>query len=305
MDLNALRDRFAIPGSVDLITANGGLPAVRITTPVATAEVYLHGAHVTKFVPVGETPVLFVSGRSLFADGKAIRGGVPVIFPWFGPHPTDPKIAAHGLVRARAWQLATADKKPDGSVAVRLTFSSDIRTRAVWPHEFELTYTVTVGRTLGLELAVQNTGDAPFQFEEALHTYLTLADVRQAKVDGLAGRTYIDKTDKAARKVQTESPFGITGETDRVYLDTPDTVTVADPAGSTADGRPRVLAVTKQNSAVTVVWNPWVAKAAALSDFGDDEWPGMICVETANAADSAVTLAAGQTHRMTAGIGLA
>lgn len=304
MDLTALRDRFAIPGSVDVVAGNGGLPAVAVTTPLATAEVYLHGAHVTAFVPAGEPPVLFVSKQSHFADGKAIRGGVPVIFPWFGPNATNPALPAHGLVRAKAWALAATEKGADGSVVVRLTTRSDHATRQLWPHDFELVYTVTVGRTLRLDLEVRNTGPTPFDFEEALHTYLTVVDVRNVRVGGLAGREYIDKTDRATHKTQAESPFGITGETDRVYLDTRDTVTVTDLAGSAAAG-PRVLAVTKEHSAATVVWNPWIAKAAALSDFGDDEWPHMLCIETANAGKHAVTLKPGQSHTMTAGIGLA
>jgi glucose-6-phosphate 1-epimerase len=304
MDPTAFSDRYAIPGSVALFTGNGGLPALAITTPASTAEVYLHGAHVTQFTPAGDRPLLFVSKQSLFADGKAIRGGVPVIFPWFGPHPTDPTLQAHGLVRARAWDLTSTHKRPDGSVAVRLTLGPDHGTRQLWPHEFEVAYTVVVGRTLRLELEVRNTGKSSFRFEEALHTYLTVSDVRRAKINGLGGREFIDKTDRATRKTQTESPFGITGETDRVYLDTVDTVTVTDPTGS-ATGGPRVLAVTKENSASTVVWNPWIAKAASLSDFGDDEWPQMLCVETANAGGNAVTLEPGRSHVMAAGVGVA
>lgn len=298
MDLNTLRQRFAIPGSVDVAEGRGGLPRLSVTTPAAAAEIYLHGGHVTQFVPAGGRPIMFVSGKSHFADGKPIRGGVPVIFPWFGPNAADPALPAHGFVRARRWELAAVDRAADGAVTVRLTAGPDAQSREMWPREFALGYTVTVGRSLSMALAVRNTGEKPFRFEAALHTYLAVSDVRTVRVDGLAGREYLDKTAGGARRTQTESPFGITGETDRLYLNTPDTVTVTDPAGAAA-GQPRAINVSKQGSASTVVWNPWIAKAAALSDFGDDEWPHMLCVETANAADNALTLGPGEQHVMT------
>jgi D-hexose-6-phosphate mutarotase len=304
MYLNTLRQRFALPGAVEINEGRGGLPRLAVATPLATAEVYLHGAHVTQFAPAGERPVLFVSGQSHFADGKAIRGGVPVIFPWFGPNAADPALPAHGFVRTRRWELAAVGQEADGTVAIRLTAGPNGRTRELWPREFELAYVVRVGRSLSMTLEVRNVDDKPFRFEAALHTYLAVGDVRKVAIDGLAGRAYLDKTAGGVSKTQTESPFGITGETDRVYLNTPDTVVVTDPGG-TAAGGPRTIAVSKQGSASTVLWNPWVAKAASLADFGDDEWPNMLCVETANAAENALTLDPGQTHAMTQVVALA
>jgi glucose-6-phosphate 1-epimerase len=304
MDLTALRNRLQLPASVKLNEGQGGLPLLTITTPVSAAEVYLHGAHVAQFTPKDERPLLFVSKKSHFAAGKPIRGGVPIIFPWFGPNAANPSHPAHGFARTRSWDVASVMANGDGAVAVRLTLAPDATSRQLWPHEFALAFTVTVGRTLHMAMEVRNVGDQPFQFEEALHTYLAVSDVRKVKIAGLAGRDYLDKPDGAARKTQRESPFGITGETDRVYLDTPDTVVVTDPGGSPTGG-PRVLSVAKEGSATTVVWNPWIAKAAAMADFGDDEWPEMLCIETANAASNAVTLAPGQTHVMTSAVGLA
>jgi glucose-6-phosphate 1-epimerase len=304
MDLNALRERHVIPGSVDISAGNGGLPLVTVTTPVSTAEVYLHGAHVTRFGRNGEKPLLFVSSKSHFAPGKAIRGGVPLIFPWFGPNAADPSLPAHGFARTRAWELASTARDADGSVTLRLTLAPDAGSRKLWPHEFLLTLAVTVGASLRMALEVRNTGDQPFRFEEAFHTYLAVSDVQRVQIDGLAGRAYLDKTDAGARKVQKESPFGITGETDRLYLDTPDTVLITDPAGSPAGG-PRVVVVSKENAGSTVVWNPWIAKAIAMSDFGDQEWPEMLCIETANAASNAVTLGPGQSHVMSSTVGMA
>jgi D-hexose-6-phosphate mutarotase len=293
----------SLPKGVTLVAGKCGLPMIAIDTPIASAEVYLHGAHVTQFTPKGKNPLLFVSRESYFADDKPIRGGVPLIFPWFGPNAVNPALPAHGFARTRKWELAEAQTEADGSIRVRLTLGPDENSRKMWPHEFSLAFAVVVGKQLRMELHVRNTGSAPFTFEEALHTYLAVADVRKVSIDGLANREYLDKTDGGARKTQRESPFGIVGETDRVYLNTPDTVIVNDPAGSQLNG-PRLIAVSKKNSGATVVWNPWIAKSIALKDFGDDEWPQMLCIETANAASNTVTLDAGKTHVMSAEIGL-
>jgi glucose-6-phosphate 1-epimerase len=291
-DLNA---RFGVPGIVTIDAGEGGLPRVRVTSPAAEAEVYLHGAHVTHFQPRGHKPVLFMSAASLFDPAKAIRGGVPLVFPWFGPNAANPRAPQHGFARTTTWTIR--DVRHDrGSGAVTLTFAlgpSD-SSRTHWPHEFEAAYTVTVGPALDMAFEVANRSPGEIAYEEALHTYLAVGDVRQATVDGLAGREYLDKMDKARRKTQPAGAFTLVGETDRVYLNTPDTVTVDDRANG------RRLVVSKGGSAATVVWNPWVDKSKAMADFGDDEWPGMLCVETANAAENAVKLAPGQRHVMRA-----
>lgn len=291
-----LRARFAIPG-VTIGPGEGGLTRVTVTTPLAEGQVYLQGAHVTHFQPSGRGPVLFMSAASHFAPGKPIRGGVPVIFPWFGAKADEPKAPQHGFARTQVWALREVKADADGTVRVVLGLTPSDASRAFWAHAFETLYTVSFGTFLTMTLEVRNTGPAPFRFEEALHTYLAVGDVRTVGIDGLGGRTFIDKVDGAKRKVQPPGPFGITGETDRVYLDTPDTVSVQD---HSAPGGGRILGVSKTGSASTVVWNPWTAKAKAMADFGDDEWPNMLCIETANAADNAVLIGAGQNHVLTA-----
>jgi len=305
--LDELRKRFTSPG-VSFESGEGGLVRAVATTDAAEAHVYLHGAQVTKFQPRGQADFLFMSGKSLFAPGKAIRGGVPLIFPWFGAKAGDPSAPAHGLVRSVGWAMhdVTAAGQGAGRV-VRLTFAlnSDAATKSRWPHDFELLYTVAVGPTLQLELEVRNPAGAsgPFTFEEAMHTYLAVGDVRKVSIEGLGGREYIDKPDGFKRKMQPPGAFGIDSETDRVYLATPDTVKVTDPVGAASKSgpaKPRALTVSKENSAATVVWNPWIAKAKAMSDFGDDEWPQMLCVETANVDAHAVTLSPDKSHVMRA-----
>jgi D-hexose-6-phosphate mutarotase len=291
--LDELNQHFGKAG-VSFVAGRNGMTLVRLTTAAAEAEVYLHGAHVTRFEKRGESPVLFMSAQSLFQDDKAIRGGIPVIFPWFGPRQPDPvgKSPMHGFARLSAWEVESADRQ--GEVAsVTLSLTPNELSRSLWPQDFKLTYTVTLDRdVLKLDLTVTNTGAEGFPFEEALHTYFAVGDVRHASVEGLAHTTYLDKTDNAVEKSQDAAPIGFTGETDRVYLAAPGTCTINDP------GLRRRIVVEKEHSDATVVWNPWVAKAKAMADFGDDEWPGMLCVETCNVGPHAVTLAPGASHSM-------
>ncbi|HET7340929.1 MAG TPA: D-hexose-6-phosphate mutarotase, partial [Methylomirabilota bacterium] len=269
----------------------GGLERVRAAGAQAEAEIYLQGAHVTRWQPRGATaPVLFLSSRAAYAPGKAIRGGVPVIFPWFGPHATDRTKPMHGFARARPWRLLTTATPPDGSVQVELALDDDDATRALWPHAFRVRYRVSVGDTLTLTLEVTNASPAPFTFEAALHTYLTVADIGAATITGLENTAYIDKVDGMTRKRQPAVPLRLAGETDRIFLGTRARCAVHDP------GLGRTLVVDKTGSASTVVWNPWAAKAAELADLEPEDWRRMVCVETANAADDAVTVAPGARH---------
>ncbi|HTW95817.1 MAG TPA: D-hexose-6-phosphate mutarotase [Tepidisphaeraceae bacterium] len=294
-----LQGRFGIPEVVTFNQGEGGLSRVQITSAAAEAEIYLHGAHVTRWRPAGGKQVLFMSKSSMFQPAKPIRGGVPLIFPWFGPRQGHPESSAHGFARVHEWDVTEVKKQSDGAIQLTLAFSSSDATRPLWPGEFTLRYIVSVGKTLELTLEVKNTGEAAMQFEEALHTYFSVADVRQASVTGLGGVTYIDKVDQFARKKQDDQPIKITSETDRVYLNTQSACTITDSMLG------RRITIEKEGSNATVVWNPWIAKAKAMPDFGDDEWTEMICVETCNCADNSVTVDPGAVHRMKAAIRIA
>ena len=286
--------RFEIPGVAEIVKGSSGLPKVRITTPEVVGEIYLHGAHVTSWKPAGRDEVLFLSSQSRFEDGRAIRGGVPVCFPWFGGKADDPQAPAHGFVRTKAWQLESITQAP-GGVTVSMLTESDEGTKKWWPAEFRLTHRVTFGSQLTLELAATNTGTMPLRFEEALHAYYRVGDVEKARVRGLDGVHYSDKTDSNREKAQ-DGDIAIVSETDRVYQNNSGPIEITDPVLH------RRIVVKKENSRTTVVWNPWVQKALSFSDFAKDEWKEMICVETANAADNAVHLAPGASRKLTASI---
>ncbi len=290
--LDSLNERFAEPGAVRFEAGSGGLIRAVVTVPAAEGHVYLHGAHVTHHRPVGHHPLLFLSSRSQFVVGKAIRGGVPVIFPWFGARAGDPGAPDHGFARTTEWAVESVERPGDGSVAITLGLEPTDGTRQMWPQDFRIRHRVVFGPGLEMALEVENRSRGPFAFEEALHTYLLVGDVRRVSVTGLEGVTYIDKTDGMRRKTRAAGPLVLSATTDRVFLDTRATCTVSDPTLA------RRVVVEKSGSATTVVWNPWSEKARAMADLGPDEWPSMLCVEAANAAENAVRLAGGERHTM-------
>src|SRR5712664_345894 len=167
--------RSEIPGTAAVVQGNGGLQKVRITSPEVEGEMYLHGAHITSWKPMGREEVLFLSSQSRWEQGHAIRGGIPVCFPWFGGKADDPKAPAHGFVRTKAWQLETIARVGDG-VTVSMSTESDEDTKRWWHAEFRLVYRVTFASELRLELVVTNTGKASLRFEEALHAYHSAAE---------------------------------------------------------------------------------------------------------------------------------
>ena len=283
-----------LPASVHLAPGVGGLPIVRVTGRAGSAEVYLHGAHVASWVPAGGAPVLWMSAASRFTPGTAIRGGIPICFPWFGPNKADETAPAHGFARVTEWQLSgAAEVGDDVELTFHLTDSPATRASA-WPHPFEARYTVTVGASLRLELEVTNQDTVAVTVEEALHSYFAIDDIHRTTVAGLEGVPYLDKVAGGALEQDTDGPVRFTAETDRVYPGTAATTTIADGT--------RGITVAKSGSESTVVWNPWIAKAAAMADFGSQEWTGMVCVETCNVGADAVTLAPGASHTMTATI---
>jgi len=288
--------RFEIPGALQFGPGAGGLLRAVISTPAAEADLYLQGAHLTHWTPRGQRPVLFVSPRGVFATGKAIRGGVPIIFPWFGNRSDGNPGPAHGFARTSEWRVEGSKLREDGSVEIMLALCSTEGTRAFFDAAFRLHLRVTVGSELEMELEAWNDSSTPFTFEEALHTYLAVGDVRQASIAGLENTVLIDKTDGFKRKRQAAEPVRIAKETDQVYLGTQATCTVWDPVWN------RRIVIEKSGSNTTVIWNPWIDKSESMADMEADGWRQMLCVETANAADNVVLLSPRASHKLTAKI---
>jgi glucose-6-phosphate 1-epimerase len=293
LQIDELNCRFGLAGVAEVVAGNGGLAMVRVTGPLATAEIYLHGAHVTSWKPAGAEEVMFLSSRSYWQDGRAIRGGIPICAPWFGEKVDNPKAPSHGFVRTIEWHLDSVTAEDDGTVAVTCSTESDEASRVWWPHEFRMIYRVVIGTSLRLELTMMNTGSGGFELAEALHTYLRVGDSRTVRARGLDGVTYQDKVDGYREKIQA-GDLTFDGATDRVYLNTRGAVEVVDP------NLRRAIRTEKLNSTTTVVWNPGQAGAEALADLGDDEWKSMVCVEASNVRSATIALGAGHAHTMTA-----
>lgn len=296
MQTTSLSAEFGITGTLDFIETEHGLVKAAVSLDRIQGELYLQGAHVTGWQRPGGRPVLFTSLNSAFVPGRAIRGGIPIIFPWFGAHAHAPAAPQHGFARTASWRLERVEAANRDALTLTLGLSDADVSSPFWPAPFRAVYTVTFGQTLVLRLAVQNRGREPIVFEEALHTYFSVSDINDVAITGLAGATYIDKTSGGARKRQTEALLKLAGETDSVYLDTGPVCMIDD------RGRRRRIAIEKAGAASTVVWNPWAEKAAAMADLGDPAWRAMVCVETGNIADNAVRLTGDSEHAMTTSI---
>jgi glucose-6-phosphate 1-epimerase len=299
MRAEELTAEFGIAGVLDFVETEHGLVKAAISFDGVTGELFLQGAHVTAWQPSNERPVLFTSTNSAFAPGRAIRGGIPVIFPWFGASRHAPTAPQHGFARTATWHLDGAETAGGGSLTLTLSLGNGDVGSPFWPERFRAIYTVIFAQTLSLQLAVQNRATHPIVFEEALHSYFAISDIAEIAIAGLAGTTYIDKTNAARRRQQTTDLVTITAETDRVYLDTPGQCVVED------RGWRRRIVIEKHGAASSVVWNPWAEKAAAMADLGDPAWHGMVCVETGNIADNEVRLAADSEHQMSTAIHVA
>lgn len=277
----------------------GGLPFLAVETERCRARLTRHGAQVCEWTPAGHaTSALFLSPRAVFAVGKAIRGGVPVCFPWFANHPSDATKPAHGFARARMWQADAPTRDAAGDTRAVLRLTSDAETHAYWPAEFAASLTVSLGTSLAMTFEVENTGADDLAYELALHTYLAIGDVERIRIQGLEHTRFIDKVDGGREKVAGAEPLALAGETDRVFLDTTAACTVDDPILG------RRIRVEKSGSQATVVWNPGREKAQAVPDIGD-AWRTFVCVETANCGPHAVRLAPRARHAMTARIDVA
>ena len=260
MDVDGLNGAFASAGVT--FEEFHGFPAARLSGEFGGALVSLYGGHVVEYTLPDSEPVLWMSGKSLFAAGSPLRGGVPVCFPWFGPAP-EGKSGSHGFVRTAMWDVAAAGMAPAGGVFVTLNFRSE---------PFELFYTVTLGRMLTLSLEIENHSAEEFRFGGALHTYFNVSDAERIAVEGLDGLSYLDKV-IGGGGIQ-RGTLVIDREIDRIF-DGCGSVRIVDP------GFRREILIDKSGSDSTVVWNPWIDKSKRMADFGDDEYHTMVCVEAA------------------------
>ena len=256
-----------------------GYPVVTVNHPTCRARVALHGAHVMSWCPTGHEEVLYLSPEAVYREGKAIRGGIPICWPWFNAHPSDPDLPSHGLVRNQFWKLESTDADDEGVVA---------KLRRTTEH-WTVVATIQMGSSLEVAIESTNLGDDQLLVSGALHSYFRVGDVRQITIKGLEDAAYLDTVGQHTNRHQT-GVIEIDREVDR-YYDSSASVRLEDPL------KERTILIDKENSPSTVVWNPWIEKAAALGDLPNEDYLAFACVEAAITNDRAVALSQGETHR--------
>jgi glucose-6-phosphate 1-epimerase len=289
--LEAMQRRFGIDDAVKFTQGQGGLPCVEIRNRFGSSLIALQGAQLLRWTPAGHEPVVWLSPKAKYLAGKSARGGIPVCWPWFGPHASESNFPAHGFARGAMWEVLEATALENGGhrLAFRLIRADDDARQ--WPHAASPELQFTLGQSLEIKLSTRNDGTTPFKLAEALHTYFAVGDVRSVSITGLDGTSYLDRVGAAQLRRQA-GPVTIAGEVDRLYTGTASPCVIEDPSLK------RRIRIEKRGSQSTVVWNPGEAKAAAMGDFEDNGYLRMLCVESANAGDDTVSVQPGETHAL-------
>jgi glucose-6-phosphate 1-epimerase len=294
MQPDTLNARFALGPQLQFITGQGGLARAVIHNDLASATVSLYAGQVLSWQPrPAQHDVLFLSERAFFQPGKAIKGGVPLCWPWFGPDPQGRGRPAHGFARTSQWEVLNTAALENGATQLLLGLQLNDATRAWWSGAIEAQLEIVAGTTLRLTLTTFNRDRQPIELTQALHTYFAVGDIGQTAVHGLGGRTYLDKAEGGREKVQSGA-VTIAAEVDRIYTGVDGDLEIHDAAWN------RVIHIHAGGSASAVVWNPWKDIAAGMADLGDEDYRRMICVETANAGPDIVTIAPGAEYTLVA-----
>ncbi|PTY37301.1 hypothetical protein BGP77_04080 [Saccharospirillum sp. MSK14-1] len=268
-------------------TLDTGLVHLTIENRAARAVLYTQGAHLTSYQPQGQPDQLWVSDAETYQAGRAIRGGIPICWPWFGDHESNADAPAHGLARTRVWEwelLAETEQRTD----LRLWLDTD-GTDPGFPHQARAELLVSVGDSLILALTTQNLSKQPFQLSQALHSYFPITDLSKAAIGGLDGQFYHNKL--TGQSATWPTSFRVDQEVDCIVLDRGAPLRL-----NRGDGH--ITQIKRQGSRSVVVWNPWVDKSKTLSNFNDHDYQHMLCLEAANAAEDARLLKAGHSHTL-------
>ncbi|SNX59653.1 glucose-6-phosphate 1-epimerase [Nitrosomonas ureae] len=295
MTIEELNTKYKIAGQLEFIAGNGGLPMIRVNNAKAAALISLHAGQVLSYQPAGEPEdVLFLSEKAYYQDGKAIKGGAPICWPWFGADPEGKGRPGHGFVRNRSWNVVATEALSNGDTKVIVGLDDTPETQAIWAHSFSLRQEIVIGDTLNLSLITRNTGKEKFTITQAFHTYFKVGDITRAKVVGLAGCDYLDKAGGGNTQKHQTGDVAIDTEVDRIYLDVGNTLTIDDSALN------RRIQITSQGSKTAVVWNPWEKISKEMADLEDTDYQRLVCVETTNAANDVVEVAPGRECRLIA-----
>lgn len=285
-----LNDKFGIVGQLAFRDAGDGFIVMDVDNSHCTATIALQGAHLMSWNPKGQQPVIWMSPVAKLGHGKSIRGGVPICWPWFGAHASEPSFSGHGFARTVGWDVIATTAQDDGYTAISFRIAGINKDQ--WPYQAPAEMHMIIGAALEMELVTENQGDEAITVGDALHTYFCVSDASIIAIHGLSGCDYLDKVGESSRKSQ-QGEIVIDSEVDRIYFDQGQDVVIEDPVMQ------RDIRIEKRNSHSTIVWNPWIDKCKKMGDFGsDDGYLSMVCVESANADADVVQLEAGESHRL-------
>jgi len=275
------------------IKDENGLAYIEIDNRHATAKIALQGGHVMQWQPKSASePVLWLSSNARYIEGRSIRGGVPICWPWFGAHPTDSSYCPHGFARVITWKVMNVCQLPNGTTRLLLEMPLTEVAKKQLSYPFQLTLQITIGNYMRLEMTTKNLANHPFMIGEAFHTYLNVSDVKNTHITGLENLVYSDKVEAYVRNVQ-HGALKFDGEFDRVYLNSREDCLIRD------SGFDRAIRVAKSGSNTTVIWSPGAEKVAQMTDMGaPNEWRKTLCVESANAMENSVTIFPSESHTM-------
>ncbi len=294
MNTEQLNTQFGLADQLKFVDGKGGFPQIEISNGKAKALISVYGGQILSYQPVNEpADLLFLSTKAYFEQGKAIKGGTPICWPWFGPDPEGLGRPSHGFVRNRLWTVMGTETTPEGDTAVSLGVVNSPETEAIWPQAFNLTIIYTVGETLSIELKTQNTGSQAFSISQALHTYFKIGDVNRVQVLGLNGSDYLDKVDGGQQKTQ-QGVVEFSEECDRIYTAPPAKLIIDD---LSLDRR---IHIASEGSKTAVVWNPWIENSVSMADLEDTDYQRLLCVETANAAQDIINISPGEAMSLKA-----
>ena len=294
-NVDSLNNKFSIDEGNTFLhfkMGEGEIPIVEIKNDQATAIISLQGAHVLSWIPVNNEDVIWLSKDAKFSEGKSVRGGIPLCWPWFGAHEGENAFPAHGFARTVLWDVVDTKRVSAGETQITFRLNTnecEENIKKMWPQATTAEYKITISKTLSMELTTHNKSDESIMIGQALHTYFNVGDISQTKIYGLEDKTYLDKTEGFNSKIQS-GPINIDKEVDRVYINTADDVII--------DNSKRKIAIKKQGSHSTVVWNPWKEVADKMGDLGKEGYRQMLCVESANAAEDIISIKAGESYSL-------
>ncbi len=276
MTVEALNQQYAIKDVAHFLQEKDGLIFLSINNSFASARITLYGAQIISYKPFGTQDVLWVSDNATFKEGKAIRGGIPICFPWFGPHNTDNTKPQHGFARTSNWQVLAVQQLADGATDIQFMLEQSEKTLNLWPFPFKAVINFIVGNTLQVIFSVTNTGTTSLEYSDALHTYFNISDIAAIELDGFDNAPYYEAFgDELLQQKKTTLHPGI--ENNRRYIQHTGKAVITDP------GFNRKIVIKKTGSKVTVVWNPGPITSKKFSDMSPEGYKNFICVEPANA----------------------